>query len=269
MISNIEKYKKDLDRLISNGVLLSQAIQHECLPEEFEKALRATVKNDAELKKMIKALPTFVNQYQHWYSEALSVITLLLPQRVDDFVKLYAKPKTRKEITYENYVIEDFLQGLEVTGGWEKQKIVGKEAAIPRFHQQVIILQSAKGRFESSLFDIKQLLQSDLFDSELEAAKELNNKGFTRGAGAVAGVVLESHLAQVCENHKLTVKKNPTISNLNDLLKANNIVEVPTWRFIQHLGDLRNKCDHKGADPTQQEINELIGGVEKITKSIF
>ena len=51
----------------------------------------------AELKKMIKALPTFVNQYQHWYSEALSVITLLLPQRVDDFVKLYAKPKTRKD----------------------------------------------------------------------------------------------------------------------------------------------------------------------------
>ena len=73
-----------------------------------------------------------------------------------------------------------------MTGGWEKQKIVGKEAAIPRFHQQLIILKSAKGRFESSLFDIKQLLQSDLFDSELEAAKELNNKGFTRGAGAVA-----------------------------------------------------------------------------------
>jgi hypothetical protein len=89
----------------------------------------------------------------------------------------------------------------------------------------------AEGRFESSLFDIRQLVQADVFDSEL--------------AGAIAGVVLEKHLAQVCRNHNVTVsKKHPTINDFNGLLKDNNVIETPQWRLIQHLADLRNLCDH-------------------------
>lgn len=38
------------------------------------------------------------------------------------------------------------------------------------FRQQQAILNAVKQRFESSLFDIKQLVQADLFDSELDAA---------------------------------------------------------------------------------------------------
>ena len=33
--------------------------------------------------------------------------------------------KPRKEITYESYRIEDFLQGLSVTRGWEKRRLWG------------------------------------------------------------------------------------------------------------------------------------------------
>ena len=273
MISNLEKYKKDLDRLINDGEMLQDGLHFECFPDDVEKELKKIAKSDSEAEKIKKAFPVFNNKYQAWYSEALSMVTLLLPNRLDDFVRLYAKPKSRKEITYENYTIEDALQGLHITRtvGYETKKIVGKDAATPRFQQQLNILKSAQGRFESSLFDIKQLLQADLFDSELDAAKELNKKGFTRGAGAVAGVVLEGHLAQVCENHKLAAtKKNPTISDFNDLLKSNNVVETSAWRFIQHLGDLRNKCDHqKGNDPSEEEIGEFIEGVEKISKSLF
>ena len=110
-----------------------------------------------------------------------------------DFVRYYEKPKTRKAITFESYRIEDFLQGLSVTRGWEKKKVVGPEAAIPHFRQQLAILDSVQARFESSLFDIRQLVMADLFDSDLpklDAAKELAKKKFHRAAGAVAGVVL-------------------------------------------------------------------------------
>ena len=96
------------------------------------------------------------------------------------------------------------------------------------------ILRSANSRFESSLFDIKQILQAHLFDSELDAARELSKNGFLRAAGAIAGVVLERHLGQVCANHQLvTRKKNPSISEWNDLLKNGGTVDVPAWRFIQ------------------------------------
>lgn len=271
MISNIEKYKKDLEQLISNGQDLLNAMQFECYPKEFRDELVKVLKDKSTVEDFIKNLPSFTAKYQSWYSEALVVVKLLLPHRVVDFVRLYEKPKGRKQINYGSYVIEDYLQSLQVTKGWEKTEVVSPKAAVPQFQQQLNILESAQKRFESSLFDIKQLLQADLFDSELEAARELNGKGFIRGAGAMAGVVLESHLTQVCENHNIKITmKNPTIHELNDLLKTNDIIEVSTWRFIQHLGDLRNKCDHKKkTDPTQQEIEELIEGVAKIVKSVF
>jgi len=132
------------------------------------------------------------------------------------------------------------------------------------------ILEAVKQRFESSLFDIRALVQSDLFENELDAAEGLNKNGYQRAAGAVAGVVLEAHLHTVCENHKIGIPKYGVISKFNDLLKDADTIDIPTWRFIQRLGDLRNLCDHKkSSDPTVVDIKELIDGTRKITKTVF
>jgi hypothetical protein len=95
-----------------------------------------------------------------------------------------------------------------------------------------------RARFESSLFEIRQLVQADLFDSELEAAEELAKNKFTRAAGAVAGVVLERHLTEACGNHAINIaKKAPGISDLNDALKDAAVIDVPqcalfnTWQI--------------------------------------
>jgi hypothetical protein len=58
------------------------------------------------------------------------------------------------------------------------------------------------------------LAQADLFDSELDAAKELAKHKFTRASGAMAGVILERHLQQICQNHNIKITKNPTIAVL-------------------------------------------------------
>ncbi len=142
-----------------------------------------------------------------------------------------------------------------------------------RFQVQVEMLDSAKLRFESSLLDIRQILRADLFDSEIESARELLSNGFLRAAGAVAGVVAEKHLEQVCESHNVSIKtktKNPTIGTFNDALKDGDIIEIPEWRFIQRLGDLRNLCDQKrDRELTKDEVAELIDGVEKMMKTVF
>jgi tagatose-1,6-bisphosphate aldolase len=144
-------------------------------------------------------------------------------------------------------------------------------AAFPKFEQQLNILKSAQSRFDSALFDMVEIVQADLFDNELEAAQELGRKGFARGAGAVAGVVLERHLARIAAKHSLKSRKSaPTINDLNQVLKDNDIIDIATWRFVQHLGDLRNLCDHdKGPDPTKDQIDDLIAGVSKIVKTIL
>lgn len=269
-MKNIEKYKSDLKLLVEKGDKLDLSIKYECYPEKIEEQIKAALMDDKKTKEYINKILPFNKEYQLWYSESLVLIKQLLPDRHNDFVRLYEKPKSRKAIEYGNYVMEDYLQNLTVRSGFGEKK-VGPEAAINQFEQQLNILKSIERRFESTLFDIRQLVQADLFDCELDAAKELNKNKFTRGAGAIAGVVLEKHLGQVLTNHNLkSTKKYSSISDFNDILKTAQIYDTPTWRKIQHLGDIRNLCDHnKTREPKQEEVDELITGVEAIIKTVY
>jgi hypothetical protein len=203
MPSNLDRYTKDLEALIARGDLLDMAMHRDCTAD-FDKNFLKTYGDSG--KKILKDLPTFRAEYQSWYSEAKHLIKQVLPDRLDDFVRHYEKPKSRKELTSENYRIEDYLQGITVTRLHEPQPVVGFHAAIPHFKQQLAIVKAVKRRFESSLFDIRQLVQADVFDSELDAAKELAKKGFARAAGALAGVVLERHLGLVAVSHAVKSK---------------------------------------------------------------
>ena len=271
-MKNLEKYKNDLKRLLETGDDLRFCMGWECKQERYEKALKENPEIREEVRKALEKLPPFAEGYQAWYSEAKTLIRQLLPDRLDDFVGYYEKPKGRKDVDYENYHISDYLLGLTVTRGrLGAEVVVGPSAAIPRFQQQLAIVKAVKRRFESSLFDIRQIVQADLFDSELESAQTLVKHGFLRPAGVLAGVVMEKHLAQVCENHSLkTRKKAPTIGDYNDMLKKAGVIDVPQWRFNQRLGDIRNLCGHKrDAEPTRDQVNDLVDGAMKVTKTLF
>lgn len=265
-----EKYKSDIKKLVDKGNVLYYRMIIDCFSaDELE---RSGLDKDT-VAKTKKAVGQFSEEYQPWYSEALSVLQQILPSRVDDFVSYYRPAKNRKtdSINYENYVIQDYLNGMSVTRGYEKTKVVGQDAAVPKFRQQVNIIEALQKTFESSLFDIRALLQADLFDNELDAAEELKKKGFLRAAGALAGVVLEAHLREVCATHGITIKKaKPTIADYNDALKDAKVIDIPAWRNIQFLADIRNLCDHKkDREPKDTEVDDLIAGVRKVSKTLF
>jgi hypothetical protein len=142
--------------------------------------------------------------------------------------------------------------------------------AYQKFSQQLNIVVAARNVLDSRLADIRGVLQADLFDSELDAAQELLKHGFLRAAGMIAGVVLERHLAEVARSHKVSIRsKAPGISHYNDALKGAGVLNVPRWRVIQGLADIRNLCGHAaGREPTRDEVIELIEGVGKVTKSV-
>ena len=73
---------------------------------------------------MLNQLPEFTLDYQAWYSEAKSLVRQLLPDRLDDFIAHYEKPKASKELTGESYRISDLLIGLSVTAGEYPKKII-------------------------------------------------------------------------------------------------------------------------------------------------
>ena len=223
---------------------------------------------DKETKELISNY-SFKEEYNSWYNESLAVIKQLMPERYDDFVNFYKSPK-RKTFSYETYTISDYLIGLVSRNALGEYNFM-PSSIVDKYEQQFNILESLKPRFSSSLFDIKQLVQADMFDSEIDAARELNSKGFHRAAGAICGVVIEKHLHGVCETRGLIIsKKSPTINDYNEQLKNNDIIDTPTWRLIQRLADLRNLCDHKKTEePTKENINDLIDGTDKIIKTIF
>ncbi len=272
MSSNWERYKKDFERLQRDAALIEQSFAYYCYGKEYEAAVLKSCKGNKKAAKVcLDALPEFKKSYQSWYSECLTLIKQLLPDRLADFIRLYEKPKGRKVIGFENYRIEDALQGLRVTRHYDGEVVADSKSAMPHLTQQVAILDSVKGRFESSLYDIRQLVQADLLDSELDAARELLKHKFMRAAGAVAGVVLEKQLLEVCLNHNIkSSKKHPTIADLNDALKHSDVIETPQWRFHQHLADIRNLCDHnKQKEPTADQVSALIEGVSKVAKTVF
>lgn len=263
MESNISRYRDDLKRLIQQGKNLYYGLYNE-FSKEFKKEIE---KLDKDTQEFIKN-SSFKSNYNSWYNESLVVIKQLMPERLDDFVSYYRLPK-RKEYSYETYTISDYLVGLVLTRGGE---YVFKPSSIfNKFDQQYEILKSLETRFDSSLYDIKQLLQADIFDSEIDSAKELCKKGFYRAAGAICGVIIEKHLQEVCDQRGIKVaKKNPAINDYNELLKNNDVIDTPTWRLIQRFADLRNLCDHnKTEEPTKENINDLIDGTDKIIKTIF
>jgi uncharacterized protein (UPF0332 family) len=83
-------------------------------------------------------------------------------------------------------------------------------------------------------------------------------------------VVLEKHLSHACDGHSLkSSKKHPSIGDLNQLLKDSGVIDTAKWRFIQHLADLRNLCDHKkDREPTKEDIAELVEGVGSVIKTV-
>jgi len=209
----------------------------------------------------------FRSDYQGWYTRALGAIQQLTPERLDEFVQLYRVGK-RTGYSMSTYGISDFLLGITFTVGLQETDC--RSIVVGRFHQQLQILGSARTRLDDLLASIRGLVQAELFDGQIEAAGELARTGHLRAAGAVAGVALERHLADMCGRRGLALrKKHPTIGDWNNKLKEEGLLDVPDWRWIQRLADLRNLCTHeRGREPTKDEVDELIRGTDKATKTL-
>lgn len=232
------------------------------LVDQIPKLLVLSEKSDGMIK--------FGTHYQSWYSRALKLVELLGADRLEEFVSYYRMDSKRKSFNVSTYVIQDYVQGLgapnDIFGNpeWNIHHVV-----CIRMTNQSQILMSLKSRLSGVLSDVHGHLLAKIEDEELKVAEKLISVNL-RAAGAVAGVVLEGHLQRVATNHNISIgRKAPTVSNLNDPLKEADIYDLPTWRRIQHLADIRNLCDHKkGREPEKSEVEDLISGVSTIIKTI-
>lgn len=229
--------------------------------EEYEE-LRVRIKG---LQEKLSKRGSVSSVYQTFYTQGLRVVSALAPERIADFESFYKRRSgALKEIT--DYTISDGFRGISRIGGG-----YSPEAALGLIQSQIDILIAIRDSLGSSLFEIEQTLRMDLFDTEIESAKHLKDRGHLRAAGALLGVILEDHLKSVSKQHLFkTRKKAPSIADYNEFLKAEKVIDTVGWRRIQGLADIRNLCDHaKDREPTIEDIEDLVSGVERVLKTVL
>lgn len=265
-----EQLIADANALLNEGIAILRAeVDPTPAPKPGRKSGKGKAPGGVAPERNATSGQPFIVAYQSWYTRALPLVRIVLPDRYAEFVEQYKLDK-RKDITFLTYTVSDYLIGLRITRAGED--VVNARAAVAaKAQHQLAILRTCADRLGSRLSDIQGIVQAQLFDDELDAAQELLNKGHLRAAGALAGVTLERHLAAVAASHNIVLtKKDPTIADLNDVLKRDGIIDLPTWRGIQRYADLRNLAVHnKAREPDMAEIDELLRGVRKTVKSLF
>lgn len=208
--------------------------------------------------------------YESWYTKTYGVVSQLVPERLEDLKSAY-KAERRKALTAETYRIFDFLQGTQVHDSYRQELFSSKMVYQARLLNQIAILKSAADSVQSLLRDIRSELRAELFDNDVQAANELLKQGHLRSAGVICGVVLEGHFQTVAERREITLsKKAPTIADYNDAFKDAHVYDIPMWRFVQRLADIRNLCAHKKErDPTHDEVTDLAAGTDRVIKEVF
>ncbi|MBI3248421.1 MAG: hypothetical protein HYZ50_18115 [Deltaproteobacteria bacterium] len=242
--------------------------------DQIRQQLENSVKRSKELLKSLMEKNNIIEfgaQYQNWYTRTLPLVKALAPDRFVEFRAYYEADPKRKSIEPTTYVLRDYVNGIAPAPDWRGEVAFDHHHAVVfSLLNQARILASLSSRIETVLSNVEGHLLAEIEDRELAAAMGLA-KSNLRAAGTLAGVVLERHLGQVTANRSIKIsKKDPTIGDLNEMLKKEGTYELPTYRKIQYLADIRNICCHnKGREPSPEEVKELLSGVAAIIKTVF
>ncbi|RBO82666.1 DUF4145 domain-containing protein [Marinomonas aquiplantarum] len=115
-----------------------------------------------------------------------------------------------------------------------------------------------KGGFLTS---IKNLIQADVFDSELEQANELLNSGYKLASAVIAGVVLETALRDLCVRESILTGK---LDKMNADLTKKGVYNKLQQKRITALADIRNSAAHgKPNDFSENDVKNMIKDIEQ------
>jgi hypothetical protein len=123
------------------------------------------------------------------------------------------------------------------------------------------IFLAAKEDFDGGyLASLKQLVQAEVFDSELEQAKELHASGYKLAAAVITGVVLETALRDLCDSYSIPHGK---LDTMNAQLAKFGVYNKLQQKRITAIADIRNSAAHgKPEEFTDSDVENMIRDVE-------
>ncbi|MBE9507297.1 MAG: hypothetical protein IMY86_04540 [Chloroflexi bacterium] len=224
-------------------------------------ALETQIQNLSKQTDAILAIPhnqldRIRREYQTWYSQVHLIVKTHLPERLAELKVLYTSPRA----LYAGYYgIASFLDGT----------FRDRTPFVAQLEQQRGILLAVPHVIALRALEVAALVTADLVQGELNQARLLLEHGFIRAAGAVAGVALEAHLKLLHDQADLAYTDKDTIVPLATRLRKNGFISIGDEKKCIAMADTRNRCDHKKTtDPTQEEVEELLGDVDRFTKRV-
>ena len=127
------------------------------------------------------------------------------------------------------------------------------------------ILKAALDDFKGGyLFDVRRLVEAEVFADFLEQAQELHGAGFHPPAAVVAGCVLEDGLRKLCGANEIETPLKPKLDTMNaDLAKA-GVYNKLVQKRITAIADIRNNAAHgKWDEFGSDDVAEMIDWVGK------
>jgi hypothetical protein len=107
-----------------------------------------------------------------------------------------------------------------------------------------VILAARDDYASGSLFDLKLLIEAEVFDDLLEQADHLFAAGYFQPAAVVAGSVLEDGLRKLCVAANIVLPERPKLDWMNaELVKSGKYSKLVQKR-ITTIADLRNSAAH-------------------------
>ena len=244
--------------------------------------------------------------YQAWYTKALRVIGQLYPERSDDFQAHYRALLALHRSTPSLPWYRTALRVMHRLTAWRSQEAkdqarerhsrarpgapeTGRQTGmgmtitpngelipslrltfLAHFAQQLRILSAVRDGLVYVLADMHGTLYSDVENHVLAAVHRLSQHGHHRAAGALAGVLLEIHLAHVVAKYRVAMgAKAPDITTLNAALKRGGIYDGEIWHSIQRLGALRDDwVDSSRRDPTVDELTTFLHEVQTVRQKV-
>lgn len=111
------------------------------------------------------------------------------------------------------------------------------------------------------LTSLKNLVQAEVFDSELEQAQELLSSGYKLAAAVIAGVVLETTLRDLCLQNGLSLGK---LDKMNAELAKIGAYNKLQQKRITALADIRNSAAHgKPEEFSGDDVTMMIRDIEQ------
>jgi hypothetical protein len=143
----------------------------------------------------------------------------------------------------------------------QKSKFLGDTNHSILLRQQAVFL-AAKNDYEGGyLTRLRDLIQSEVFESELDQAHELFRAKYSVAAAVIAGTVLETALRRMCQDQGIAPGK---LDKMNaDLTKAGAYNSLMQKR-ITAIAAVRNSAAHgKPEEFTQDDVSAMIRDVER------